>query len=233
MVSWVAGNLELCQSARIMNASKFLTAALALAGLLAASAAAAAPCRFAPSRQIDKDTGVEPQLLIDATCVDPDYNEKTFIIDKTEQLTFQVPGGPLIPYTQVTGHFPATKTLATLPRGVRQSPTVFPQNYIFKFPAKEYWRNRSFLQQHPTGGGMVDSQMAFTNGAFIISWQSARQENLVASNRHEAAATKVADAYANKLYGNTAKIYNYFWGCSGGGIVSMTAAENTTGVWDG
>jgi hypothetical protein len=75
--------------------------------------------------------------------------------------------------------------------------------------------------------------MAFTNGAFIISWQSARQENLVASNRHEAAATKVADAYANKLYGNAARIYNYFWGCSGGGIVSMTAAENTSGVWDG
>jgi hypothetical protein len=207
--------------------------ALSFGLLLAASPAAAAPCRFAPTTKLNIDTGVEPLLRIDGTCTDPVYNEKTFVIDKTEQLTFQVPGGPLIPYTQVTGHFPARKTLATLPPGVRQSPTVFQQNYIFKFPAKEYWRNRSFLQQHPTGGGMVDSRMAFTNGAFIISWQSARQENLVASNRHEAAATKVADAYASKLYGNAAKIYNYFWGCSGGGIVSMTAAENTSGVWDG
>jgi len=74
--------------------------------------------------------------------------------------------------------------------------------------------------------------MAFTNGAFSINWMSARNENAVTTHRHEAAATKVAKAYANKLYGNTAKIYSYFWGCSGGGTVSMAAAENTTGVWD-
>jgi hypothetical protein len=215
--------------------------ALALAGLLAASPAssllaaspAAAPCKFAPARQINKDTGVEPQLLIDGTCIDPDYNVSTFVIDKTEQLTFQVPDGPLIPYTQVTGHFPATKTLDTLPPGVRQSPTAFQQDYVYRFPAKEFWRNRSFEQQHPTVGGVVDNRMAFTNGAFSVNWMSASQANLVASHRHEAAATKVAKAYANKLYGNTAKIYSYFWGCSGGGIVSMAAAENVTGVWDG
>jgi hypothetical protein len=142
-------------------------------------------------------------------------------------------GGPLIPYTEVTGHFPATRTLDTLPAGVRQSPTVFQQKYVFRFPAKHFWRNRSMEQQHPTGGGVVDNRMAFTNGAFSVNWMSARQENLVASHRHEAAATKVAKTYANKLYGNTAKIYSYFWGCSGGGIVSMAAAENTTDVWDG
>ena len=62
---------------------------------------------------------------------------------------------------------------------------------------------------------------------------SASVPNAVASHRHEAAATKVARAYANKLYGNTAKIYSYFWGCSGGGVVSMAAAENTVGIWDG
>jgi hypothetical protein len=207
--------------------------ALALGSMLAASPAAAAICKFAPVRQIDRDVGVEPQLLIDGTCTDPDYNEKTFVIDKTEQLTFQVPGGPLIPYTEVTGHFPATKTVATLPRGVRQSPTTFQQNYVFRFPAKEYWRNRSFEQQHPTGGGVVDNRMAFTNGAFSVNWMSASVPNAAASHRHEAAATKVAKAYANKLYGNTAKIYSYFWGCSGGGTVAMAAAENVTGVWDG
>jgi hypothetical protein len=207
---------------------------VAFGSLLAASPAAAAECKFAPSSQINIETGVEPLLLIDGTCTDPVYNESTFVIDKTEQLTFQVPdGGPLIPYTQVTGHFPATRTLETLPPGIRQSPTTIRQNYVFRFPAKKYWRNRSFEQQHPTGGGVVDNRMAFTNGAFSVNWMSAGSANSVASHRHEAAATKVAKAYANKLYGNTAKIYSYFWGCSGGGIVSMAAAENTTGVWDG
>jgi hypothetical protein len=207
--------------------------ALALASLLAASTATAAPCQFAPTRQIDRDTGVEPQLLIDGACTDPDYIESAFVITNTEQLTFQVPGGPLIPYTQVTGHFPATKTVDTLPPGVRQSPTTFQQNYVFRFPAKEFWRHRSFEQQHPSGGGVVDDRMAFTDGAFSVNWMSASAPNAVASHRHEAAATRVAKAYANKLYSNTAKIYSYFWGCSGGGTVAMAAAENVTGVWDG
>lgn len=207
--------------------------AAALASLLIASPAFAAMCQFAPASQMDTATGVEPQLLIDATCTDPDYNENTFVITKTEQLTLQVPGGPLIPFTQVTGHFPATRTVTTLPPGVRQSPTTYEQDYVFRFPAKEYWRNRSFEQQHPSGGGEVDNRMAFTNGAFSVNWMSASIPNAVASHRHEAAATKVARAYANRLYGNTAKIYSYFWGCSGGGTVAMAAAENVTGVWDG
>lgn len=207
--------------------------AAALGCALAASPASADTCRFAPSSQIDLAAGVEPQLLIDGTCTDPDYNEDTFVIDKTEQLTFQVPGGPLIPYTEVTGHFPATKTLETLPSGVRQSPTTFRQDYVFRFPAKEFWRNRSFEKQHPTGGGIVDNRMAFTNGAFSVNWLSNSIPNAVASHRHEAAATKVAKAYANRLYRNDDKIYSYFWGCSGGGSVAMAAAENTVGVWDG
>lgn len=198
-----------------------------------ATPSVAAECQFAPATQLSIDAGVEPRLLIDATCTDPDYNEGTFVITKTEQLTFQVPDGPSIPYTEVTGHFPASKTAATLPVGVRQSPTTFQQNYIFRFPAKEFWRNRSMQQQHPTGGGVVDNRLAFTNGAFSINWMSASIPNAVASHRHEAAATKIAKAYANKHYGNTAKIYSYFWGCSGGGIVAIAAAENTTGVWDG
>ena len=158
--------LEGCaRSVTLRRSMRFTTIARALAigSLLAASPATAATCKFAPARQINKDTGVEPQLLIDETCIDSDYNESTFVVDKTEQLTFQVPDGPLIPYTEVTGHFPATKTLATLPPDVRQSPTVFQQNYVFRFPAKEYWRNRSFEQQHPTVGGVVDDRMALTN----------------------------------------------------------------------
>ena len=231
-IAAVLGREHLVTSRRLM---RFIAAggALALGSLLAASPGAAAECRFAPTRQIDRDTGVEPQLLIDGTCTDPSFNESMFVVDKTEQLTFQVPDGLPIPYTQVTGHFPATKTVETLGTGVRQSPTTFQQNYVFRFPAKQFWRNRSFEGQHPAGGGVVDNRMAFTNGAFSVNWMSASTANAVASHRHEAAATRVAKAYANRLYGNTAKIYSYFWGCSGGGTVAMAAAENVTGVWDG
>lgn len=208
-------------------------AAALLASLMAPALVWAAPCAFAPATQMNIDTGVEPQLLIDGVCTDPDYNESTFIITNTEQLTFQAPGGPLIPYTQVTGHFPATRTVADLPAGIRQSPTTFQQDYVFRFPAREYWRRRSFQQQHPSGGGQVDNRMAFTNGAFSINWMSASVANAVASHRHEAAATLVAKAYARRLYNDTGRIYSYFWGCSGGGTVAMAAAENVTGVWDG
>ena len=66
------------------SSTRFITTflALALGSLLAASPAAAATCQFAPTRQIDRDTGVEPQLLIDGTCTDPDYNEGTFVITR-------------------------------------------------------------------------------------------------------------------------------------------------------
>jgi hypothetical protein len=217
--------------------------ALALSGMLAASPLSAAECTFSPVTQLSIDTGAEPQLLIDGPCVDPDYNEQTFVVDKTEQLTFQMPdGGPLVPYTQVTGHFPATSRLSSepeaagrkaLPDYVRQSPTTFRQDYEFRFPAKEFFKNRSFQAQHPSGGGRVDNHLAFVNGAYSIRWGSASTANAVASHRHQAAATKVAEAYANRLYGNTGKIYHYTWGCSGGGTVAMAHAENTTGVWDG
>jgi hypothetical protein len=229
-------------SARLVNsgtgAAKLAQMAAAgvaalLGSLLATSPASADPCVFAPASQMDMDTGVEPQLLIDGVCTDPAYNESTFVITNTEQLSFQVPGGPLIPYTQVTGHFPATRTVADLPAGVRQSPTTIQQNYVFRFPASEFWRHRSFEQQHPSGGGVVDNRMAFTNGAFSVNWMSAGVANAVASHRHEAAATQVARAYARRLYGDTGRIYSYFWGCSGGGVVAQAAAENTTGVWDG
>ena len=216
-----------------LKSVQLATATCVLVLGLAALPAVAATCQFAPASQMDKDTGVEPQLLIDGACTDPVYNESTFVITKTEELTLQVPDGPLIPYTEVSGHFPATITVEALPEGVRQSPTTFQQNYVLRFPAKEFWQNRSFEGQHPTGGGVVDNRMAFTNGAFSVNWMSASVANAVASHRHEAAATKVAKAYANKLYGNTAKIYSYFWGCSGGGTVAMAAAENVTGVWDG
>jgi hypothetical protein len=63
--------------------------------------------------------GVEPQILVDATCEDPGFNEKNFVIDKVSQSTLTAKGtGQQIPYTEVDGHFNPTQTQATLPPGV-------------------------------------------------------------------------------------------------------------------
>jgi len=148
--------------------------ALGMAGFV--SPTTADTCKFAPASQMDKDTGVEPLLLIDGACTDPLYNESTFVITKTEQLSFQVPDGPLIPYTEVTGHFPAANTMETLAAGVRQSPTTFEQKYVFRFPAEKFWQNRSFEQQHPTGGGVVDEggYQGFSGGGSVLLMPGSR-----------------------------------------------------------
>ena len=200
-----------------------------------ASSAAAAPCQFAPATQLTMLARIEPQLLVDGTCDDPYFNASRFVVTDTQQLTFQVPGGPLIPYTQVTGNFPARNTTTDpLPPGVVGGPTTIQQNYVFRFPAKEFWRNRSMQVQHPiTSNTIVDNRLAFTNGAFSVNHINASVTNTSGHWRHHAAATKWARAYANQLYGNTARIYSYYWGCSGGGEMAIAAAEGATGVWDG
>src|SRR5947209_11176035 len=60
--------------------------------------------------------GAEPQMVIDAACEDPGFNERNFVIDKVTQATLTVKAtGQQIPYTQVDGHFNPTQTQATLP----------------------------------------------------------------------------------------------------------------------
>ena len=92
-----------------------------LAAVLIALPAFAVECRFIGGPQFG---GIEPPLVIDAACTDPDYNEKTFVIDSTQQLTLKLPDGSTISYTEVKGHFPATSTQAELPPGILQSPTT-------------------------------------------------------------------------------------------------------------
>src|SRR5947209_1432400 len=178
--------------------------------------------------------GVEPQILIDATCEDPGFNEKNFVIDKVSQATLQVKGtGQQIPYTQVDGHFNPTQTPAALPPGVGSSPRTVRHGIKWLFPAKEFWRNRFFdavyplpLSQSFTG----DPTFEFTHGGYLVN-VSPGSPNV--GYRVDAAASKLAKAYANKLYGNSARIYGYVYGISGGSIQTMGAVEGTKGVWDG
>ncbi len=203
---------------------------LFLGALISALPAIAAVCPSVGKAVL----GVEPQILIDATCEDPGFNEKNFVIDKVSQATLTVKAtGQQIPYTEVDGHFNPTETQATLPPGAGSSPTTVRHGVKWLFPARQFWQNRFFdavyplpLSQSFTG----DPTFEFTHGGYLV--------NVIPGSpnvgyRVDAAASKLAKAYANKLYGNTARIYGYVYGISGGSIQTMGAVESTTGVWDG
>lgn len=204
------------------------TSAIAMMVGLVASPALAAPCPYLAGPQF---AGIEQTMAVDADCIDPDYNESTFVSDKVEQKTLALPDGSTIPYTEVTGHFPATRT--ELPVGITQSPKTASHRVTWRFPAKAHWRNRFFQQTYPLPFDMlntVDDRFAFTSGGFTVAINPG---NPNVGYRVPAAAAKLAKAYANKLYGNTARIYGYLYGQSGGSVQAIAAAEGTTGVWDG
>ena len=175
-------------------------------------------------------------VVVDATCADPDYNEDTLVIESTRQLVHTDASGRSFPYTEVKAHFPATDTPATLPPGVRRSPTLSQHDVLWRFPAAEFWQNRSFQQTYPIPGtgpldiNEVDVGFAFTNGAFTVKVVPG---NPTGGYRVNAATTKLAKAYANQHYGNTRPIHSYLWGQSGGSVQTLGAAEGTIGVWDG
>lgn len=196
---------------------------------LAASPAQAVTCAFVGEPQY----GNEAPMTIDADCVDPDYSDKTFVLDGTKSLTLALPDGSAIPYTEVTGHFPATRTAAELPAGVTGSPATARHSVTWRFPDRAHWRNRFFQHSYPLPIeflNVVDNRFAFTNGGYTVSVMPG---NNVTGYRVGAAAAKLAKAYANKLYGNTGRIYGYIYGQSGGSVQMMAANEATTGVWDG
>ncbi|MET0746023.1 MAG: PKD domain-containing protein [Microvirga sp.] len=177
---------------------------------------------------------IEPQLIIDETCVDPYFNAANFEITSTTQQTYTGVGGP-IPYTEIKGHFRARDLSANpLPAGVTDSPTLRQQDYVIRIPDKRFFRNRSMQIQHPvTPDSIVDNRLAFTNGAMSVNHVNARPGNSPAHWRHSAAATKIAEDMVRKMYGTTGKFYGYYWGCSGGGQMAQAAAEGQTGVWEG
>tara|TARA_B100000378_G_scaffold139715_1_gene112962 strand:- start:1905 stop:4022 length:2118 start_codon:yes stop_codon:yes gene_type:complete len=203
--------------------------AVGLALAVAASPAHAATC----AAEGETRPGAEAPLVIDADCTDPDYNENNFVIDSTKSLTLALPDGSSIPYTEVKGHFPATHTAGQLAQGVTGSPTTASHAVTWAFPDRANWHNRFFQQSYPLpfeSLNVVDSVFAFTHGGYTVSVMPG---NTVTGYRVSAAAAKLAKAYADRLYGNTARIYGYIYGQSGGSVQMMGANEGTTGVWDG
>ncbi|XAS72902.1 hypothetical protein VUN82_03305 [Micrococcaceae bacterium Sec5.1] len=221
--------------ARLLRLIAALGAVAVGSGLLTAAPASAAPetCQYLSTNPVGD---VEPPLGVDGTCIDPDYNESTLVIDSSQQLVYTDTSGRAIPYTEVKSHFPATHTPATLPPGVYTSATLNQHDVVWRFPSREFWRNRSFQQTYPVPGtgpldlNEVDLGFAFSNGAFTVK---VNPGNPNGGYRVNAAATKLAKNYANQLYGNTNPINSYLWGQSGGSVQALGAAEGTTGVWAG
>jgi hypothetical protein len=120
-------------------------------GVAIAALAVASPLFGANCPTVGKPLfGAEPQMIIDATCEDPGFNEHNFEIDKVTQATFTVKStGQQIPYTQVDGHFNPTQTQASLLAGVSSSPTTLRQGVTWLFPAKQFWQNRFFDAVYP------------------------------------------------------------------------------------
>lgn len=206
-----------------------VSSAAMFAGLSVAAPALAVTCQFAPG---GPNFGIEPPLRVDGTCEDPDYNANTFVIDSVTTGMQSVSATTEIPYTQVNGHFPATHTLAQLP-GVIGSPTLVQHGVVWRFPMAGFWQNRFFQATYPLAGdssAVVDPVFAFTHGAYTVQ---VIPGNPLTGYRVNAAAAKLAKAYANTLYGNSKRIYGYTWGASGGSIQLFGELEGTTGVWDG
>jgi hypothetical protein len=222
--------------ANLSTISMLLASALGSGALLTGSPALAAPaeCEFAPHTELTAMARIEPPLIVDDECADPYFNADRFVIASTERHTFAGVGGP-IPYTEVKGHFPARDTrLDPLPAGALSSPSLRQQDYVIRIPDKAHFRNRTMQIQHPvTPESIVDNRLAFTNGAMSVNHVNAGPGNSSGHWRHSAAATKIAEGLARKMFGGTGKIHSYYWGCSGGGQMAQAAAEGQSGVWDG
>ncbi len=191
------------------------TGFVALLACASTSPATAATCQFVGGPQFG---GSEPPLAIDAICTDPDYNATTFVIDSTQQQTLTLPDGTTIPYTEVKGHFPVLKKPTELPPGITHSPTTASHSVFWRFPDKKYWHNRFLQQTYPLPIDIlntVDNHFAFTNGGYTVGVSSGSP---TAGYRVIAAAAKLAKEYANKLYGNTGRVYGYLFGASGGSV---------------
>ena len=193
-----------------------------------------AECKAEPASEMIRRAEIEPRLIVDEHCIDPYFNASNFVITSTTQETYSGTGGP-IPYTEIKGYFRARDIKANpLPAGVTDSPTLRQQDYVFRIPAKNFFRNRAMQIQHPvTPETIVDNRLAFPNGAMSVNHINAGPTNVSGHWRHSAAATKIAEDIVRKMYGTTGKIYGYYWGCSGGGQMAQAAAEGQTGVWDG
>lgn len=149
--------------------------------------------------------GMQKMIVITADSEDPLYNRP--VID--EEVDVESP----IAYRKVSGHFEGTD-----------------KKFNFYFPPKSLWKGRFFQLVYPLiDENVKDEEIHFASasGAYTV------RTNGGGGFRVDAAAAKFSRMVASSYYGTSERIYGYIYGGSGGSFQTVSAIENSSGVWDG
>ncbi len=147
-------------------------------------------------------------VLVTADNVDPQY--ATPVIDSIEEKNEE------IHYVEYKGHW-------------EESPNA---RFTFCFPDKEYFDGRFIQMVYPgtsDGASSVMVQMDAMLGGYTVRCNTPA----TGGYRQDAAAAKYSRVVAEEFYDYHDHIYGYIFGGSGGGYVTMGAAEWTKDVYDG
>lgn len=242
---------------RVVAASvRTLLAVAAFALLLScgtATASAAPPTCTSP--------GADKPIFVTGDCVDPKFNDPYIISDTTVPAANSTVRGVAVPYTVVHGGFRGTDASFTFyfppasmyqgrffQMNVHQLRTTgdsaavpIPPPVVAALEANlpsNQTAGLAFLQENEIG-------FAFHTGGYLVETSPNSEAALTPRDalsgkfdpsveyRVAAAAAKFSRVMAAQIYGTEKRPYGYLSGGSGGSIITITAAENTSGVWDG
>ncbi|MEU3617915.1 Tat pathway signal sequence domain protein [Streptomyces sp. NPDC006872] len=164
-------------------------------------------------------------MLVTADCDDPRFNQPYVDIDEWRDTP--------VPHRYVHGGFTGTDA-----------------RFSFCFPPPKRYRGRFFQMTYPifTSENAAPDDIGFgvASGAYVVQTNmggaeatgpggggaSAQKDPSIGGYRVNAAAAKFSRLEAARMYGKH-RCYGYLYGGSGGAYQTISAMENTTGVWDG
>jgi hypothetical protein len=164
-------------------------------------------------------------MLVTADCIDPKFNRGIIDVDEWRDMPVR--------HRYVNGHFDGTDT-----------------RFSFYFPPPEQYQGRFFQNTHQllTSENTPPDNIGFAvaSGAYFVQTNLGGSEAIrsvedalilkkdpsVVGYRVNAAAAKFSREMAAKMYGGR-RTFGYLYGGSGGAYQTISALENTAGVWDG
>jgi hypothetical protein len=203
-----------------------LTTLLSMASLVALPSST--PPAAAEAVTCTSPAAGEP-IFITEQCVDPRFNSGYLFVDIDEVRTTP------IPHRFVHGGFRGTDA-----------------RFAFYFPLSGY--DGRFIQGpvHQLRltseiASLNEIRFAFDSGAYLVQTNNGGSESCLTARdcisgpydptvrgyRVAAAAAKFSREVAQRVYGSDARPFGYLFGGSGGGYMTVSSAEHTSGVWDG